>query len=87
MAVRKILLINGPNLDMLGMREPDVYGTQTLASLEESAVMYAYGRGLMLTCFQSNSEAELIDTVHDAAGHYDGIVFSVAESNNVWRDD
>ena len=68
--------MNGPNLDMLGKREPDVYGTATLAYLEEMAMLYAGKRGATLTCFQSNSESQLIKRIHEAAGAYDGIVYN-----------
>ncbi|MBE6473929.1 MAG: type II 3-dehydroquinate dehydratase, partial [Coriobacteriaceae bacterium] len=58
--MRRILLLNGPNLDMLGMREPDIYGSDTLAGLEEMVMQYAGQRGLSVTPFQSNSESKLI---------------------------
>ena len=76
MPMQRILLMNGPNLDMLGKREPDVYGIATLAYLEEMAMLYAGRRGATLTCFQSNSESQLIKRIHEAAGTYDGIVYN-----------
>ena len=76
MAARKILLLNGPNLDMLGIREPEVYGSQTLDELEEEAVLHAQKRGVVLTCFQSNSESELVEKIHNAVDRYDGIVYN-----------
>ena len=76
MAACKILLLNGPNLDMLGKREPEIYGTDTLATLEKTAQDYAESRGAQLTCYQSNSESKLIDKVHKAMGKYEGIVFN-----------
>lgn len=76
MPMQRILLMNGPNLDMLGKREPDVYGTATLAYLEEMAMLYAGRRGATLACFQSNSESQLIKRIHEAEGAYDGIVYN-----------
>ena len=52
MAAQKLLLLNGPNLDMLGKREPEVYGTDTLATLEQTAWAYAESRGIELSCYQ-----------------------------------
>ncbi len=72
----KMLLINGPNLDMLGVREPDIYGTDTLASIESEVAEYAREHGVELDCFQSNHEGELIDKLHEAHGVYDGIVYN-----------
>ncbi len=76
MAARKILLLNGPNLDMLGIREPEVYGRDTLESLENTVRMYADQHDVALTCFQSNSEAKLVGRIHGALGEYDGIVYN-----------
>lgn len=76
MTMRRILLLNGPNLDMLGMREPDIYGSDTLAGLEEMVMQYAGQRGLSVTPFQSNSESKLIGRIHEARGVYDGIVYN-----------
>ena len=76
MPMRRILLLNGPNLDMLGMREPEVYGRETLASLETMAAAYAQRRGVELTCFQSNSESSLINEIHHVTGRFDGIVYN-----------
>ncbi len=63
----KILLINGPNLNLLGTREPDVYGRATLAQVEEAAVAQAQAAGATLSCFQSNHEGALIDRIHAAS--------------------
>ena len=76
MTARKILLINGPNLDMLGVREPDVYGSETLATLEQTVRIHAERLGATLSCFQSNSEGKLIVKIHEAEGEYDGIVYN-----------
>ncbi len=76
MTVRKLLLLNGPNLDMLGIREPDVYGSETLATLEQTVRMHAEQCGASLTCFQSNSEGKLIGNIHAAEGEFDGILYN-----------
>lgn len=72
----KFLLVNGPNLDMLGVREPDVYGHDTLADLEKLVVEYAAAKGVQVDCFQSNHEGALIDKIHEAHAAYDGIVYN-----------
>ncbi len=61
--MRRILLINGPNLNLLGSREPDHYGRDTLAAIEERLKAQAAGRGAVLESFQSNAEHELVDRV------------------------
>jgi 3-dehydroquinate dehydratase II len=63
---RKILLLNGPNLNLLGTREPDIYGSQTLADVEQAAVAQAIAAGAVLSCFQSNHEGNLIDRIQAA---------------------
>ncbi len=63
----KFLLVNGPNLNLLGSREPDVYGSLRLADIEARCVEVATGLGHELECFQSNAEHELIDRVQQAA--------------------
>ena len=62
-----ILLINGPNLNLLGTREPDVYGSTSLADVERFAIEQAQAAGSTLSCFQSNHEGALIDRIHAAA--------------------
>lgn len=74
--MKKILLMNGPNLNLLGVREPDVYGTVTLADIERETAAYAAERGVELDCFQSNHEGALIDRLHEARGVYDGIIYN-----------
>ncbi len=69
------LLINGPNLNLLGYREPDVYGAQRLPDIEKRCVAIAHELGHELVCFQSNAEHELIDRVQQAAA--DGIAFII----------
>ncbi|KRB90504.1 type II 3-dehydroquinate dehydratase [Noviherbaspirillum sp. Root189] len=63
---KKLLLVNGPNLNLLGTREPEVYGSTTLADVEQAATAQAAAAGAVLTCFQSNHEGELIDRIHAA---------------------
>ncbi|MEO6351633.1 MAG: type II 3-dehydroquinate dehydratase [Oxalobacteraceae bacterium] len=63
---KNILLINGPNLNLLGSREPEVYGTATLEDVEQAAVAQAAVAGAAMTCFQSNHEGALIDRIHAA---------------------
>jgi 3-dehydroquinate dehydratase-2 len=65
--MRRILLINGPNLNLLGQREPDHYGRDTLAAIEERLKAQAAGRGAALESFQSNAEHELVDRVQALA--------------------
>lgn len=61
-----ILLMNGPNLNLLGTREPGVYGASTLADVEQAAQAQAAAAGAQLSCFQSNHEGALIDRIHAA---------------------
>ncbi|SRR5579875_673481 len=62
----RILLLNGPNLNLLGVREPGLYGAETLASIEQRAAAVAAEAGHELVAFQSNAEHQLIDRVHQA---------------------
>ena len=72
----KFLLLNGPNLNLLGIREPEIYGTTTLESIEQACREYASNLGIELECFQSNHEGVLIDTIQQAMGTYDAIVYN-----------
>lgn len=74
--MRKYLLLNGPNLNMLGVREPEIYGRDTLDSIEAEVVAYGAERGVQVDCFQSNHEGVLIDKIHEAHWRYDGIVYN-----------
>jgi 3-dehydroquinate dehydratase-2 len=65
--VATILLINGPNLDLLGQREPETYGVTTLAELEAQCTDLAAELGVTLECFQSNAEHAIVDRIHEAA--------------------
>lgn len=74
----KILVINGPNLNMLGIREPDVYGSQSFSALESFIRGVANELSLDVTLYQSNHEGELVDIIQSAYGVYDGIVINPA---------
>ena len=76
MSQPSILLLNGPNLNLLGTREPEVYGSTTLEDIEQSLVKRAAQSGIMLACKQSNAEHELIDAIHTARGAVGGILFN-----------
>jgi len=72
----RILVLNGPNLNLLGIREPSVYGAGSLNELIESLQEYGSLNSAVVQHFQSNSEGELINRLHEAIGNYDGIVFN-----------
>jgi 3-dehydroquinate dehydratase-2 len=72
----RILLLNGPNLNLLGSREPGVYGSETLADIEECVSAAARNLGHESDCFQSNAEAELVDRIQSAAKDADFILFN-----------
>lgn len=72
----RVLVLNGPNLNLLGEREPEVYGTATLADHMESATSHAAEVGLRLDTLQSNSSAEIVNAVHSARGVYDAIIIN-----------
>ncbi|WP_226533155.1 type II 3-dehydroquinate dehydratase [Microbacterium paraoxydans] len=73
---RRILLLNGPNLNLLGTREPDVYGTATLADVERIAADAAAAAGFEIRALQSNHEGVLIDAIHAAREDCAGIVIN-----------
>lgn len=74
---KKLLLINGPNLNLLGTREPEVYGSTSLADIEQAATNQATAAGASLECFQSNHEGALIDRIHAARSEgFDAIVIN-----------
>lgn len=72
----KFLVINGPNLNLLGQREPDIYGQQDYTALCRMAQEYAAAHGSMAVCWQSNHEGAIIDTIQAAQGAYDGIIIN-----------
>lgn len=75
-ATRRILLVNGPNLNLLGTREPQIYGTQTLADVEALVIDTAAAHGFEVRAVQSNHEGVLIDAIHAARVDCDGIVIN-----------
>ena len=74
----KFLILNGPNLNMLGTREPDIYGSETLGELMDTVKAYAKERQVTTKAFQSNSEEKLIEQIHLAPLKYQGIVYNPA---------
>ncbi|MBE0600707.1 MAG: 3-dehydroquinate dehydratase, partial [Firmicutes bacterium] len=74
----KILVINGPNLNMLGIREPDIYGRQTYADLVDAVRKAAAARHLQADIVQSNHEGRLVEFIQDAYQAYDGIIINPA---------
>lgn len=74
----KILVINGPNINMLGIREPAIYGKNTFADLLALLEQTASEEGVIIDQFQSNHEGALVDTIQAAYGNYDGIVINPA---------
>ncbi|WP_320668209.1 type II 3-dehydroquinate dehydratase [Prochlorococcus sp. MIT 1307] len=71
-----LLLINGPNLNLLGQRETSIYGSNTLASIEGELQREADEEGVQLDCFQSNFEGALVDRIHQAIGKVDAILIN-----------
>ena len=71
-----ILVINGPNLNLLGIREPDVYGSETLSDIENWLNEQPESNGHIIFWFQSNHEGDLIDRIHEAMGNSDGIIIN-----------
>ncbi len=74
----RILLLNGCNINLLGTREPEIYGAETLAQIEERLTQTAAVSGAQLECFQSNSEGDLIDRIQQARGGIDCIIINPA---------
>ena len=74
----KLLIINGPNLNMLGIREPDIYGKRTFADLEAFIRAACADAGVDCELFQSNSEGEIVTRIQAAYGVFDGIVINPA---------
>ena len=73
-----ILIIHGPNLNLLGTREPEVYGTDTLADIDEQLTQLAEEKEITLQTFQSNSEGDIVSRIQQAAGQIDFIIINPA---------
>jgi len=72
----RILVLHGPNLNLLGKREPGVYGTTTLPQIDERLATLAQELGVEIRCLQSNYEGELIDAIHEAMDSADGVLIN-----------
>ena len=71
-----ILLINGPNLNLLGTREPEIYGNKTLINIEKDLIKVAKDKSINLACFQSNHEGEIVDKIHNSVNKIQGILIN-----------
>ena len=76
--MKKILVINGPNLNLLGLREPDIYGNRDYKALETFVLENGLDLGLQVECFQSNHEGAIVDKIQQAYGVFDGIIINPA---------
>ena len=76
MASQTILVLNGPNLNLLGTREPEIYGRETLEDIERAANEHAGGLGFVIDFRQSNSEAELVDWIQESRGQVAGVIIN-----------
>ena len=76
--MKKILVINGPNLNLLGLREPAIYGSKDYKALETFVLENGLDMGLQVECFHSNHEGAIVDKIQQAYGVFDGIVINPA---------
>ena len=76
--MKRLMILNGPNLNLLGVREPHIYGTTTLAHIKENCEAHAKQLGLMLSFHQSNHEGELVDLIQSARQNADAIIINPA---------
>ena len=76
--MKKILVINGPNLNLLGLREPAIYGNRDYRALETIILENGLDLGLQVECFQSNHEGAIVDKIQQAYGVFDGIIINPA---------
>ena len=74
----RLMIINGPNLNLLGVREPHIYGSTTLAAIEASCRQFADFLGVSLACHQSNHEGEMVELIQSARGKADAIIINPA---------
>ena len=75
---RKIAVIHGPNLNLLGTREPEIYGTNTLAEINAELENHARDKGIELVFHQTTIEGEIVNLLHEAMGHVDGVILNAA---------
>ena len=76
MSVKKVLILLGPNLNMVGIREKGVYGDESAESISLQVEEYAKSLGYECDIYQSNHEGDLIDRIHEARGHYSGVIIN-----------
>ena len=76
---KKILVIHGPNLNMLGLREPDIYGHQSLDEINDQLLEKGRGLGIDIETFQSNHEGAIVDRIQEAMGNVHGIIINPAD--------
>ena len=76
--MKNVLIINGPNLNLLGLREPDIYGSQSYSALEQCIAKACQEHGFGFEVFQSNHEGAIVDKIQQAYGVFDGIVINPA---------
>ena len=76
--MNSILVIHGPNLNLLGTREPEIYGAQTLMDINQHLQQSAASQGIQLDAFQSNHEGEIVEAIHRARGQYQAIIINPA---------
>lgn len=76
--MKKILVINGPNLNLLGTREPEIYGKLTLTDIENTLKDFAKKINVEIECYQSNHEGEIVDKIGNAKNNFDGIIINPA---------
>lgn len=74
--MKRVLVLNGPNLNLLGTRQPEVYGSETLAMVEEACVAHGKSLGIEVSCLQSNHEGVLLDAIHAAKGVQAGLIIN-----------
>ncbi len=81
--MKKILLMHGPNINLVGEREPGIYGSESFDSINQETVAYANRLGMECDVFQSNSEGALIDRLHAARGVYDGVILNAGAYTHI----
>ena len=79
--MKRVMILNGPNLNLLGVREPHIYGTTTLAEIKEACEREATALGLTITFHQSNHEGELVDLIQSARTKADALIINPAASS------